>query len=93
MAEKPFDFSQPHPGSGLMYGPVSLFGRDGERAARIALEHTCAICGSFDASRGFKPAGIEHLYADAVWACEDPGCRWEAQKIVDEASEQRSAAA
>ncbi len=88
-----FDFSLPHPGSGLLFGKVSDIAKDGERSARAALEHTCAICGSFDASRGFKPAGIEHLYADAVWACEDPGCRWEAQKAVDEAFGQRSAAA
>lgn len=91
MAEQPFDFSQPHPASGLMYGPVSLFGRENERAARLALEHTCAICGSFDASRGFKPAGLEHLYAEPVWACSDAECCQQAAAMVLETSDRRAA--
>lgn len=88
-----FDFSRPHPGSGLLFGQVSEIAKDGERAARTALEHTCAICGSFDASRGFKRPGIEHLYAEPVWSCSEEDCRRQAQAMVEEVSGQRSAAA
>ncbi|MGX7706336.1 hypothetical protein [Methylobacterium sp. Gmos1] len=87
-----FDFSRPHPGSGLLFGKVSDIAKDGERTARAALEHTCAVCGSFDASRGFKPAGIEHLYAEPVWACSDQDCRRQAEAMVTTTFD-RSAAA
>lgn len=77
-----FDFSRPHPGSGLMYGPVSVIGRDAERAARAALEHTCAVCGSFDACLAFKPPGIKGMYAEPVWSCPDLDCRRQAEAMV-----------
>lgn len=88
-----FDFSRPHPGSGFLFGKVSDLAKDAERSARAALEHTCAICGSFDASHGFKPAGIEHLYAEPVWACSDAECCRQAEAMVEEAFGQRSTAA
>lgn len=87
-----FDLTRPHPGSGLMYGPVSAIGRDAERSARAALEHTCAVCGSFDASRGYKPAGLEHLYAEPVWSCSSADCLRQAEAMVPEIFKQRSAA-
>lgn len=88
-----FDFSRPHPGSGLLFGKVSDLAKDAERSARAALEHTCAICGSFDACFGFKPPGREHRFAAPVWSCNDADCRTQAEARVEEVFGQRSAAA
>ncbi|GJD63772.1 hypothetical protein [Methylobacterium frigidaeris] len=71
----------------LTHMPHQVFARQERESTRLEEisrheEHTCAICGVFGASFGFKPPGWAHNRAEAVWACSDADCRTAAQARV-----------